>query len=53
MNQYTDEELNQMCLDAENAELKRRLEILEIENAKFKAEIELLTNQTEGMIYDD
>jgi predicted RNase H-like nuclease (RuvC/YqgF family) len=53
MNQYTDEELNQMCLDAENVELKRRLEILEKENAKFKAELEQLSTQMEGMIYED
>ena len=53
MSQYTEEELNQMCLYTENQELKTRLEIVEQENAKFKAEIQQLNTQLEGMIYED
>jgi hypothetical protein len=53
MTQYTDDELNMMCLSAENTQLKSKIASLEEENLRLKNELLELSNQMEGMIYED
>jgi len=50
---YTDAELDAMCLNSENIELKQKIQILEDENLKLKNELLELSTQMEGMIYED
>lgn len=53
MDKYTDEQLDAMCLNAENQKLKQQIEFLEAENLKLKNELLELSSQMEGMIYED
>ncbi len=53
MDKYTDAELDAMCLNAENQQLKKQIEILEQENFKLKNELLELSQQMDGMIYED
>jgi len=53
MDKYTDEQLDAMCLNAENQKLKQQIKFLEAENLKLKNELLELSSQMEGMIYED
>ena len=53
MDKYTDEQLDAMCLHAANQELKQQIERLEEENLKLKNELIELSQQVDGMIYED
>jgi uncharacterized protein (UPF0335 family) len=53
MDKYTDEQLDAMCLHAANQELKQQIERLEEENLKLKNELLELSQQVDGMIYED
>lgn len=53
MDKYTDAELDAMCLNSENQQLKKQIEILEQENLKLKNELLELSQQMDGMIYED
>jgi len=53
MSNYTDEQLDAMCLHAANQELKKQIDILEEENLKLKNQLLELSSQMEGMIYED
>ena len=44
-NKYTDAELDAMCMNAENQELKKQIQILEDENLKLKNELLELSQQ--------
>jgi hypothetical protein len=51
--QYTDDELNMMCLSAENTQLKTKIVSLEEENLRLKNELLELSSQMQGMIYEN
>jgi hypothetical protein len=53
MDKYTDEQLDAMCLHAENQELKKLIESLEQENAQLVNDLLSMSQQMEGMIYED
>ena len=50
---YTDEQLDAMCLYAENQELKKRIASLEEENQNLINDLLQLSQQMEGMIYEN
>jgi hypothetical protein len=53
MNKYTDEQLDAMCLYAENQELKKQIASLEEENKQLINDLLQISRQMEGMIYED
>ena len=53
MDKYTDAELDAMCLNSENQQLKKRIAALEEENQRLINDLLQLSQQMEGMIYED
>jgi hypothetical protein len=53
MDKYTDAELDAMCLNSENQQLKKRIATLEEENQRLINDLLQLSQQMEGMIYEN